>query len=329
MSESNLPSVSVVIPTHNRAGGLPQLLDAVLPEAAAEIVVVVNACEDGSLALLEARADEEPRLRPMFVAEPGQTLALQAGIEAASGEVVLMLDDDVLPKPGLVAGHAHHHAGSKELVVVGYMPVARPERRRRGEFPRDLYSTDYEQACERYERDPETILTGLWAGNVSIRRADCLRIGLRAGGDMFEGYGYHEDRDLGLRCRAAGLRGVFDRRLRASHLYAKTPEQFLRAAHNSGVTRAAVHAGHVETIDTLPEDFFERVAPMPGRLLVRWARRRAGYRPAQALLRAIAAVAGTLRLFRVESHAGYLMGLIEQQRGAAESGATLRRGDSA
>ncbi|HEX8690637.1 MAG TPA: glycosyltransferase family 2 protein [Solirubrobacterales bacterium] len=329
MSEANLPTVSVVIPTHNRRQQLPQLLEAVLPEAAAEIIVVVNACEDGSLQLLEERAEREPRLRPMFVAEPGQTLALQAGVEAATSEVVLMLDDDVLPEPGLVEGHARHHANAEGLVVLGYMPVARPARRRRGEFAAALYLHDYEGACERYDRDPDSILTALWAGNVSIRRSDCLRVGLRAGAGMPDGYGYHEDRDLGLRCRAAGLRGVFDRRLRARHTYEKTTEGFLRAARSSGATRAAVHATHADAVGPLPEDFFARGAPLPGRLLVRLARHRAAYRPVRAALRAIAAAAGALRVFRVETHAGFLLGLVEQQRGAQEAETNPPRGDPA
>jgi len=326
MSDASDPTVSLVIATHNRCERLPELLEAVLPEAAIEIIVVVNACRDGSLELLEERAKEECRLRPLFVGEPGQTRALQAGIERAEGEVILMLDDDVLPEPGLVEGHARHHAGSDEIVVVvGYMPVSRPSKRRRGEFPLDLYDRDYERTCREYERDPDSILRGMWAGNVSIRRTDCLRVGLRPGAGMPDGYGYHEDRDFGLRCKTAGLRGIFDRRLRARHMYAKTPKAFLRASRNSGATQAAVHAAHAETIGALPEDFFDRTVPLPGRLLVRWARRDALCRPIQALLRAFAGIAGALRLFRVESHVGYVMGTIEQQRGAFSSSRSDKR----
>jgi glycosyltransferase involved in cell wall biosynthesis len=322
-----MPTVSVVIPTHKRRERLPELLDALAGEEAAEIVVVVNASRDGSLELLEERACEDGRLRPAFVEEPGQTRALQAGVELANGEVVLMMDDDVLAEPGLVAGHARRHAERDNLVVVGYMPVARPPRRRRGEYPLDLYARAYERVCGEYEADPEAVLRGLWAGNVSMRRDDCLRVGLRADEGVFEGYGYHEDRDLGLRCAAAGLTGVFDRSLRARHLYEKTPEAFLRAATSSGTTRAAVHAQHGDRVGELPPDFFERGVPLPGRLLVRWARRRGLRAPIEALLRAAIDVAGRLRLFRVESHAGFLLGTIEQQRAARAGRAPLTEKD--
>lgn len=318
MTDSELPSVAAVIPTHNRRAGLPALIDAVASEPLAEIVVIVNGGGDGSLGWLRERAATEPRLRAQSAGEPSQTLALQTGVELATSDVVILLDDDVLPEPGWARGHARHHAGAEGLVVIGYMPVERPRRRRRGQFPLYIYADDYERACEGYERDRDSILRGLWGGNVSMRRADCLRVGLRPGPGMPAGYGYHEDRDLGLRCEAAGLRGAFDRGLRARHLYDKSPAAFLRAARNSGATRAAVQAAHAEALGPLPADFFARGAPWPGRLLVRWARREGARRPTVALLRGLAAFAGTLRLFRIETHLGFLIGAIEQQRGAIE-----------
>jgi len=316
MSEPiSTPTVSVVIPTHQRRDRLPILLDALEGEAAMEVVVVVNASDDGSLELLEERAARDPRLRPMSIEEAGQVLALEAGVERARGEVILLLDDDVIPEQGLVAGHAERHQGQQSLVVVGYMPVAAPQPRRRGQYPVDLYSRAYERVCKEYEHDPGAILRGLWAGNVSLRRSDCIRVGLNPA-ERSDGYEYHEDRDLGLRCEAAGLDAVFDRRLRARHLYERTPASFLSTSRNSGASRASVHRQHAEAIGPLPDDFFARVVPQPGRLLVRLARLRPLYRPVRAALRLLTNLAGALRLFRLESHAGYVLGTVEQQRGA-------------
>jgi glycosyltransferase involved in cell wall biosynthesis len=308
-----LPTVSVVVPTHNRRDRLPELLEALEASSALEFVVAVNGSGDDSLALLEARAASEPRLRPTFVPEPGQMRALRAGVELAHGEVVLMLDDDVVPEPGLVEGHARLHVAGGHRVGLGYMPVLKPRPRRRGQYPIEIYSRSYELACDEYERDPTAVLRALWAGNVSIRPADFLRVS--AGGERSE-YRYHEDRDFGLRCRAAGLEGVFDRRLLARHQFDKSPRDFLAASRDSGHTRAEVHAAHPEAIGPLPEDCFERAVPQPGRTLVRLARSEALYRPLQGTLRVSAWIAGTLRLFRLETHLGYIAGTIEQQRGA-------------
>jgi glycosyltransferase involved in cell wall biosynthesis len=310
------PAVSVVIPTHRRRDRLPILLDALEGEAAKEILVVVNGADDGSLELLEERAARQANLRPVAIDEAGQVLALQAGVERAGGDVVLMLDDDVIPERGLVAAHAESHRGQESLVVVGYMPVAAPRPRRRGQYPVDLYSRAYERVCGEYEHDPSTILRGLWAGNVSIRRSDCIRVGLSPPERASDGYEYHEDRDLGLRCEAAGLDAVFDRRLRARHLYERTPDSFLRTSRNSGASRAAVHRQHAEAIGPLAGDFFQRAVPQPGRLLVRLSRIRPLYRPVRAVLRLLTGIAGALHLFRLESHLGYVLGTVEQQRGA-------------
>jgi glycosyltransferase involved in cell wall biosynthesis len=311
-----LPSVSVVAPTHNRRDRLPPLIDALLAEPVDEILIVVNACQDGSLELLEERAERDPRLKPLYVAEPGQVLAVRAGVEKSSGEVLLMLDDDVIPEPGLAVGHARHHAAGRGLVVLGYMPVVHPRRRRAGQYPIDLYSRAYERVCDSYERDPREILKSLWAGNVSIRPEDFRCAANGSGGRLMTGYAYHEDRDFGLRCEAAGLTGVFDRSLLARHHFEKDPAEFLAAARNSGRARAAVHDAHPDTLGPLPETFFEHEMPNPGRSFVRMAQDRHLYRPIQALLRAVTRATGALHLFRIESHVGYVMGTIEQQRAA-------------
>jgi glycosyltransferase involved in cell wall biosynthesis len=315
-----IPTVSVVIPTYRRRERLALLLDALATEAAAEVIVVVNGADDGSMAMLEARAASDPKLRPIQVAAAGQVLALQTGVEAACGEVVLLLDDDVLPEPGLVSRHAERHSAERDLVQLGYMPVAIPRPRRPGQYPVDLYARAYERVCDEYEEDPSAILRGLWAGNVSIRHSDCVRVGLRGGERRSDGYEYHEDRDLGLRCLRAGLHGAFDRRLRARHLYERTPASFLAVSRNSGASRARVHREHPDAIDPIPGDFFERAVPQPGRTLVHLSRRRPLQAPIRGLLRLLIRCAGAIRFFKLESHLGYVLGTIEQQRGAMSAG---------
>ena len=252
----------------------------------------------------------------MLTPNGGDAAARSAGVERASGQVVLMLDDDVVPGPGLAAGHAGHHAKRTGLVVVGYMPVAPWRGPGRAPFTAQLYSQDYERACVEYERDPDNILRGLWAGNISLRREDCLRVGLSS--PEFE-RGYHADRDFGLRCRAAGLTGVFDRALRAEHRYERDTAAFFRDAYSSGRTRSMAHRVHADVTGPLPPDFYESGLPAPSRWLVRLGRRPFGRRVARALLRPVIAAAGGGRAPYVERHAGYVLGAIEGQRGAMDA----------
>jgi glycosyltransferase involved in cell wall biosynthesis len=313
------PQVAAVIPTHARRERLPELLDAVLAEPFAEVLVVVNGEDDGSLALLQKRASEDERLRPLSIEAASKPAAVTKGVEEASSEVVLILDDDVLPRPGLAEGHARRHAAGSGLVIVGYMPVARLPHRRRGEFGTELYSRAYERVCAEYEADPTCILQGLWGGNVSLRRDDALRINSNGADTDTRRHLRHEDRDFGLRCAGLGLKAVFDRDLLAEHRHRISPQRFQATMRNSGRARWAMHRVHSDALGPLAEDFFFREVGFPGRPLVRLSRRRWAYKPVHALLGAIADLAGRLRIFRVETHAAWLLGVVEQQQGAFEA----------
>jgi glycosyltransferase involved in cell wall biosynthesis len=309
--------VSVVVPTYQRRDRLPPLVDAILADSAvSEAVIVVDGSTDGSIEYLRERAAADRRLIPVFTPNGGDVAARRAGIERASGDVVLMLDDDVVPEPGLSLGHAGHHARRPGLVVVGYMPVTTASGSH-GESPTaELYAHDYERACAEYERDPESILTGLWAGNVSLRREDCLRVGLES--TSFQ-RGYHADRDFGLRCRAAGLVGVFDRSLRAEHRYERDVAAFLRDAYSSGQTRYMAHRLHADLTGALGGDFYEAGLRPPFSWMVRLARRPRGHRAAGALLSLVLAAAGRARLPRLARHAAYVLAAVESQRGAIDA----------
>ena len=103
------------------------MIDSVLRDpAAAEIVVVVDGSSDGSIELLEQLSRSQPRLRPFFMENRGLNAAVQAGVERATSEIVLILDDDLVASPGLASAHARHHRAAPNLVVLGYSPVLSP-----------------------------------------------------------------------------------------------------------------------------------------------------------------------------------------------------------
>ncbi|PRY71545.1 glycosyltransferase family 2 protein [Halomonas ventosae] len=92
------PLVSVIIPARDESGNLPSLLDEIADALATidhEVLVVDDASRDGTWALLEARAAEDTRLRPLRHAESaGQSTSVwQAGHEAR-GEWLATLDGD-------------------------------------------------------------------------------------------------------------------------------------------------------------------------------------------------------------------------------------------
>jgi len=258
-----LPSVSVVVASRNRRHLLRAFVEAVAGDpAATEVVVVLDGDVDGSCMFLEVLRDEFPNLRPILAEQRGQMAALALGVDRCRGEVVLLMDDDVIAGPGLVSGHARHHADTRHLVVAGYMPVqphadASPATR--------LYAEEYEGHCDRLESGELAVLDGLWLGNVSARRSDLLRVGVAS--DRFP-VRWHADTDLGLRLQEAGARGVFDRRLEAAHLHAQATGPFLREAHERGEAAWLLQQEHCERHgDVRPEPMFEGLG-YPARQMV-------------------------------------------------------------
>jgi glycosyltransferase involved in cell wall biosynthesis len=306
-------TVSIVMPTYNRRALLERVLWPLLEDpAATEIVVVVDGSQDGSYELLGELAEKHPQLRPLKIENRGKEGARQAGLDVATGEVVLIMDDDVLAEPGLVSGHAAAHAGEDGLVVVGYMPVDPPEPRRAGDAPTLLYAAEYERRCEQYEVDPSLVLKTLWGGNISMSREHALRVGLVS--DFSQGY--HQDRDFGLRCAKAGLRGRFDRSLAARHLHERSLDAFIRDARRQGAGRRQIHELHPELLPALEPDEFAKDLPAPARALVLACRRPRLAGPVSAALKATAGLAGRLRLWPLETAALKLTRRMEQQRGA-------------
>src|SRR5918992_5917612 len=118
----SLPAVSVVVPTRGRRHVLPRFLDAILRQPAAEVVLAVDGSGDGSVAWLRERARADERIVVLDLPHRGAGPARQAGLGAASSDVVLLLDDDVIASPGLVEGHARHHVALAPKLVLGYQP---------------------------------------------------------------------------------------------------------------------------------------------------------------------------------------------------------------
>jgi glycosyltransferase involved in cell wall biosynthesis len=316
-SGASVPEAAVVMPTYHRGAGLSEIIAPLLADPfPREIIVVVDGCDDGSIELLEERARADSRLKPVWISNSGEMGAREAGIKLASAEIVILLDDDVLTRPGLSRKHAAWHGKDQRLVVLGYMPTVLPAARTASCFATYLYEYEYEKRCKRYEAEPEAILRNLWAGNVSMKRSDALAVGLAS--SEFSAR-YHPDREFGLRCLKAGLVGVFDRRIEAEHRYQRDLDAFRRDARAQGVGRKLLYDLHSDVLGSMPEDEFEQGILWPLPSVVRLTRRhRIAYGAISRAIVAVIHLAGQLKWFRVETAAGKLLRRIEQGVGAAD-----------
>jgi glycosyltransferase involved in cell wall biosynthesis len=102
MDSRPVASISVVVPTYNRAALLPATLDAILAQTLRpqEVIVVDDGSTDDTPSVL---ARYGRRLRVLRVPNGGDLKARNAGLAEAKGELVAFCDSDDLWKPGFLA----------------------------------------------------------------------------------------------------------------------------------------------------------------------------------------------------------------------------------
>jgi glycosyltransferase involved in cell wall biosynthesis len=99
------PALSVVVPLHDEAGSVEELVRRVraVGEASGlgwELVMVDDGSADGTAERLRALASADPRLRVLATRRRrGQTTALKAGLARARGEVLVTMDGDLQNAP--------------------------------------------------------------------------------------------------------------------------------------------------------------------------------------------------------------------------------------
>ena len=107
---SPLLQVSVVIPVYNEEANVAELVErvgaAMLRSGKTfELICVDDGSRDRSAAALEALSAERPWLKPLYlIRNYGQSAALQAGFDAAQGEIIVTLDGDLQNDPDDVPG---------------------------------------------------------------------------------------------------------------------------------------------------------------------------------------------------------------------------------
>ena len=216
------PACSIVIPTYHGRRLLEPCLAALFrhlprdPALACEVVVSDNGPDDRTSEWL---AQTYPQVRVVRLA-PGQGFcrAANAGIEAARGRFIQVLNDDAEPTPGWIeAGLDPFRDPAVAAVTPLVLVRSTPER---VDSAGDDYSLagwpskrGHGQPASRWESRPvEDVMSA--SGSASFYRADALR---RVGGFDSSLVSYYEDVDLGFKLRWAGYRVVFTPHCRILH----------------------------------------------------------------------------------------------------------------
>jgi glycosyltransferase involved in cell wall biosynthesis len=112
---------SIILPTRNRRVMLMRALDALGAQRGApefEVVVIDNGSNDGTARALAERRDGFP-LSIVHEPEPNRARARNAGLEVATGDIAVFIDDDVIVPPHFLAAHAAAHREPGPLTVTG------------------------------------------------------------------------------------------------------------------------------------------------------------------------------------------------------------------
>ena len=121
------PRVSVVIPTYRRRASVERVLEALRRQTFSadlfETVVSVDGSEDGTRESVAA-FPAPYALKGLWQANRGRAAACNAGVRAARGELIVLLDDDMEPAAEFLEAHVGAHATGATRGVLGAVPVA-------------------------------------------------------------------------------------------------------------------------------------------------------------------------------------------------------------
>jgi glycosyltransferase involved in cell wall biosynthesis len=248
--------VTVLIATYNRADLLDETLTSlarmrVSPGLTWETVVIDNNSRDRTRRVVESHAATFPvRLRYVFEAQQGRSSALNAGIAAAAGRVLVFTDDDVRVRNGWLDAASAPLLGENESIVYTGGPIrpiwgAAPPRwldLTRGDLWGTIAIQDHGDAPFVYEEGRKVPL----GANMAARRSLFERIGGfradlgRTGGRLLLG---QEVPELLLRAREAGLRGMYVPAMKLEHHVPAarlTKRYFRHWWFGKGISRAAL-----------------------------------------------------------------------------------------
>ncbi len=122
-------TVTVIIPTYNRAEILRQTLEGYAKQAGDHRILEIVVVDDGSKdhtreVVAEASSLHQIPLRYFYQQNAGLAAARNHAIREAKGELLLFGDDDIIPSQGLTAEHvrAHDADPAEEVGILGYVP---------------------------------------------------------------------------------------------------------------------------------------------------------------------------------------------------------------
>jgi len=199
--------LSIIIPTYSREkvllDTLSFLLRLVTPP---DEIVVVDQTRDHKPETLRAleSLSGQGKIRWIKLERPSIPRAMNIGVREAKGDILLFLDDDIIPSPNLLA--VHLRAQEECNIVAGQVLQA-------GEAPEE------DNACDvafKFSSGKRRYISDLMAGNFSIRRETIVKLG--GFDENFLGAAYRFESEFAERALLTGEKIVFEPEAGIRHL---------------------------------------------------------------------------------------------------------------
>jgi peptidoglycan/xylan/chitin deacetylase (PgdA/CDA1 family)/glycosyltransferase involved in cell wall biosynthesis len=216
------PEISVIIATLNRRALLertfPTVVDQDLHPRRYEVVVVLDGCTDETAEFLR-NVPAACNVRIVEQAQnQGQSRAANIGAQAAHGEFLLFLDDDLICERSLVRLHLEaHKASNREVLVFGPVPVS-------NESPATLATEWTRQATRIYTEPLDRTGVPIWPDNATVDANSSLsrRVFLEYGGFDETLHSARQNEELGIRLWHGGLGFTYVRAAVTQHIFTKS-----------------------------------------------------------------------------------------------------------
>jgi GT2 family glycosyltransferase len=246
---SSPPSLTVVVPTYQRRDSVLRLLTSLtsqaFPGGEFDVLVAVDGSTDGTAEAVRAFAAPYG-VSALEGPNRGRAAVCNAGILAATGEVIILLDDDMEAAPGFLAAHARAHEGAARRGVVGAAPIVCSA----DSPPFVRYTADgFRSRLERLAQPGYRLrFRDTYTGNFSARREVLQSVG--GFDETFRVYG-HEDYELALRLQAAGVELRYSADALAWQHYEKSFAAFARDGIARGRTAVLFAGKHPEVVESI------------------------------------------------------------------------------
>lgn len=236
------PELSVIVPTHDRRELVRRCVEALRHQTqdprSFEAIVVDDGSTDGTAEML-AGIETPFRLTVLLPGPVGQSAARNAGIEASQGDVCVLLDDDVISSPDLVAEHLEAHRSEQRRIGIGSLFQEPPGD---GDWYTRAFARGWAAHYRRLEQRPAS-WADCYGGNISATRAALLGVG-----GFATDVTVSKDIELGFRLCQAGCVPTYLPRAHAVHDDQKPRDRLLRDVRLHG-------AGYLELVRRHPQMF--------------------------------------------------------------------------